>query len=219
MGDSGGQHRALVEWCEQLLAQYGDNYLGVGWTKSQEHADRRYRVMLDLLGGDPAERTSLMDFGCGAGHLLDYLLRTGTPQPVEYVGVDASPKFLSLCRAKFPDITFLQSDGFNGDLPVTDYAVMNGLLTMKGDLPFEQMWDHATRLLQRVFRHTTSGLAFNVMSKQVEWERDDLFHVPMDRLSSFISTALSRHFVIRHDYGLYEYTVYVYHRPQSVTQG
>jgi hypothetical protein len=53
-------------------------------------------------------------------------------------------------------------------------------------------------------------LAFNVMSKQVDWERDDLFHLPLDRLLTFLSREVSRHVVIRHDYGLYEYTAYVY---------
>lgn len=34
------------------------------------------------------------------------------------------------------------------------------------------------------------GLAFNVMSKQVDWERDDSFHLPMDVFASF-SQAIS----------------------------
>ena len=49
------------------------------------------------------------------------------------------------------------------------------------------------------------------MSKQVDWERDDLFHLPLDLLADYLTRNLSRHFVIRNDYGLYEYTVYVYH--------
>jgi hypothetical protein len=49
-----------------------------------------------------------------------------------------------------------------------------------------------------------------VMSKHVDWERDDLFHLPFDALGSFLREEVSRHFVIRHDYGLYEYTTYIY---------
>jgi hypothetical protein len=48
------------------------------------------------------------------------------------------------------------------------------------------------------------------MSKQVDWERDDLFHLPLDVMSSFVSANLSRRFVVRHDYPLFEYTTYVY---------
>ena len=54
------------------------------------------------------------------------------------------------------------------------------------------------------------GIAFNVMSKDVDWERDDLFHLPLSELSSFLSKNLTRRYIIRNDYGLYEYTTYVY---------
>ena len=54
------------------------------------------------------------------------------------------------------------------------------------------------------------GLAFNVISKHVDWERDDLFHLPCDALIAFLKAELSRHCVVRHDYGLFEYTTYVY---------
>jgi hypothetical protein len=51
------------------------------------------------------------------------------------------------------------------------------------------------------------------MSRLVDWERDDLFHLPFDVMAEFVGKRLSRHFVIRHDYPAYEYTTYVYRRP------
>ena len=48
------------------------------------------------------------------------------------------------------------------------------------------------------------------MSKHVDWERDDLFHLPFDDLARWLVASVSRNIVIRADYGLYEYTVYVY---------
>jgi hypothetical protein len=54
------------------------------------------------------------------------------------------------------------------------------------------------------------GLAFNLMSKHVDWERDDLFHVSLDELGWFLKENLSRDFIVRNDYKLYEYTTYVY---------
>ena len=87
---------------------------------------------------------------------------------------------------------------------------MNGVLTYRGSLSFEEMFDYMSGLLPAVFSHARRGLAFNVMSKLVDWERDDLFHVPFDRMATFVAAKLSRDFALRHDYGLYEYTVYVY---------
>jgi len=48
------------------------------------------------------------------------------------------------------------------------------------------------------------------MSKQVDWEVETLFHVPLDDISKFLSKKITRNFVIRNDYGLHEYTVYLY---------
>ena len=41
-----------------------------------------------------------------------------------------------------------------------------------------------------------------------------MFHVPFELLASFLARDVSRHFLIRHDYGLYEYTAYVYRDPR-----
>ena len=52
------------------------------------------------------------------------------------------------------------------------------------------------------------------MSTQVDWIRDDLFYLALDDLTSFVTQHLGRNFVVRSDYGLYEYTVYLYREPR-----
>jgi hypothetical protein len=207
----------IIRFAESFLEKYGDNYLGVGWTKSQEDADTRYRVMLELMPASTHDNNiSLLDFGCGASHLYDYILREKIPN-IEYSGLDVSEKFLALSQAKFPSIKYYNVDILEEPhrLEAFDYIVMNGVLTTKCDLPFEEMWEYFTSLLGRVYEKARHGLAFNVMSKQVDWERNDLFHVSMDDIAGFLTANLARNFVIRHDYGLYEYTVYVYRRPRQ----
>jgi hypothetical protein len=72
------------------------------------------------------------------------------------------------------------------------------------------MFSYFKQLVRRVFAHATVGMAFNVMTKHVDWEREDLFHLPFDTLAEFLKKELTRNFVFRNDYGLYEYTTYVY---------
>ncbi len=97
-----------------------------------------------------------------------------------------------------------------GDLPVFDAIAMNGVFTFKGDLPQQQMFDYLCELLQVLRPHARYGIAFNVASTHVEWTRDDLFHLPIGQVTDFVASTLSRSFTVRQDYGLYEYTVYVY---------
>lgn len=89
--------------------------------------------------------------------------------------------------------------------------MMNGVFTEKQTLTHEEMSSYFQILLKKAFQLAKKGLAFNVMSKHVDWERNDLFHLSFDDMVSFVTKHLSRHFVVRNDYGLYEYTVYIYH--------
>jgi hypothetical protein len=209
-------YRNIVTACERDLATFGDTYQGVGWTKKKGYADLRYQVMLEGIRPEWGIPIELLDFGCGASHLYEYILDHGYTS-IGYSGLDLSPRFLEVSRRKHPHVPYLEVDLLDPDasIPRFDYIVMNGLFNYKGDLDQEEMWTYCLRLLQRAFAFARRGLAFNVMSKYVDWERSDLFHVPLDPLCEFIASRMSRHFTVRHDYGLYEYTVYVYTSPLS----
>jgi SAM-dependent methyltransferase len=207
-------HLSIVAACEDDLERHGDSYLGVGWTKGKELAELRYRVMCEVMRRPRDEEVTLLDFGCGASHLLDYMLEQGIAR-VRYTGLDLSPKFLALSRSKHPSVTYYELDVLQDAdrLPDFDYIILNGIFNYKGELSQDEMLAYCKELLCAVFPKARHAIAFNVMSTQVDWERDDLFHLPMDELASFLSSHISRHFVIRHDYGLYEYTTYVYREP------
>jgi len=96
------------------------------------------------------------------------------------------------------------------DLPDFDYITLNGVFNYRGPIPENAMTRYWKALISVVFRHCRRGMAFNVMSRIVDWQRDDLFHLSIDSMAQFVAFSLSRHFIIRHDYGGHEYTVYVY---------
>lgn len=204
---------SLQRHYEACLARHGDSHRGVDWPDPAD-AERRHAVMLDLLGPGP-HGVSLLDIGCGAGHLLEHIRRRG--HGVAYTGLDISPAFIDLCRSKFPGQPFVCADLLrDGGLEASfDYVVMNGVFTERVGMTEDEMWSFFARLSERAFAHCRIGMAFNVMSKHVDWERDDLFHVPFDRMAGHVMRRLSRHYRFRADYGLYEYTVYVFRAPVS----
>lgn len=198
----------LVEHYERCLATHGDSHRGVDWPDAKDAATR-YRVMLELAPeGEPA---SLVDLGCGLGHLFDHLVAEGRTE-LRYRGLDVSSAFVDAARRRLPEVAFDRVDVLdpNAQWDDADYVVMNGVFTEKRELTYEAMFGFLSTMLESVWPKTRRGLAFNVMSKNVDWERDDLFHVSMDELTAFLSRRLSRNIVIRHDYRLYEYTAYVY---------
>jgi cyclopropane fatty-acyl-phospholipid synthase-like methyltransferase len=198
---------------EECLERFGDTPLGVDWPKLED-VEKRYQVMIEIIKYSPfhtKDKISLLDFGCGASHLYEYLLKNKT-YTIEYSGLDISQKFIALSKNKFPDTHYYWIDILddNVEIPNFDYIILNGVFTEKIGLSFEEMYSYFKKVIIKIYTKADQGIAFNVMSKHVDWERDDLFHVPFDLLADFLIKKLSRNFVFRNDYGLYEYTTYVY---------
>src|SRR5579885_422110 len=205
------KYLSIVSHYESCLERHGDTHLGVDWPK-EEDVETRYRMMLEVTKPEHrGDRVRLLDFGFGTSHLYEHILRRGIGG-IEYAGLDLSEKFVRLSRSKYPANTYYCADILDDavSLPRFDYVVLNGVFTEKRELSFEEMFSYFKRVLKKVFAHSDIGLAFNAMSKHVDWERDDLFHLPFDTLASFLTSELTRNFVFRNDYGLYEYTAYVY---------
>ena len=207
------RYRSIAAHYVACLERHGDNHFGVDWP-NEEDADTRHRVMLEVIRpGTGAEPQRLLDFGCGASHLLEYIRTTGRTD-IDYSGLDIAQPFVELSQAKVPEARFWCLDVLTYDvsaLPRFDYAVMNGVFTEKLELSYDEMFDFMSRTVARVFSLVEVGIAFNVMSKHVDWERADLFHVPFDEIAAFLLANVTRNIVLRADYGLYEYTVYAYH--------
>lgn len=207
-------YRRIVAHYESCLERHGDSHMGVDWPDAADAATR-YQVMLDVIRAAPGSPVSLLDFGCGAAHLLAHIRDAGLGH-IDYRGVDISPKFVALCREKFPGISFDICDILAGPVTIApaDYVVMNGVFTEKRDLTQDEMERYLADMLAAVWPLARKGLAFNVMSKHVDWERDELFHVPFDTVARLALGRLTRHFSFRQDYGLYDYTVYLYRTAQ-----
>ena len=136
----------------------------------------------------------------------------GDVKHVSYSGLDLSKRFVDLSRQKFPELTVYHADVLvePAAVPDFDYIVMNGVFTEKCQLSQESMVSYFERLVPTVFAKARRGIAFNLMSTHVDWEREDLFHLSHDALADFLVRNVSRHYAIRADYKLYEYTTYVY---------
>jgi len=201
------KYQEIVTHYEACLERHGDTHLGVDWPR-KEDAKKRYQITLELVRENTG-KYSVLDFGCGAAHLYDYIIEQGIKK-IDYFGLDISEKFINLCKKKHPNSPFYCADILANvsAVPKTDYIVMNGVFTEKQSMTHEEMYVYFQSMLKKLFPLARKGIGFNVMSKQVDWERNDLFHLSLDEMASFVTQHLGRHFVVRNDYGLYEYIVY-----------
>jgi SAM-dependent methyltransferase len=205
----------IVRHYEACLAAHGATPRGVDWPSGADLA-KRFAVMLELLA-DAGERPVLLDLGCGPGLLLDYMAASGIVSRVGYHGVDLSQSMIDAARARWPRNRFSCRDILESPLPdqSVDIVVMNGVLTERASPSAEAMTALAENLVAAAFRIARIGIAFNVMNAHVDWQRDDLFHWPFDALAAFLKREVSPNYVLRADYGLYEYTCFVTRRPRQ----
>lgn len=209
---SNKKYLQIAHHYEKCFEKYGDTHKGVDWPKKDD-VIKRFAVMLDLIHDRHLnERVSIVDLGCGTAHLCEYVSEFRKYDNLKYVGIDISDKFVKACKLKYPNGTFITSDILEEGFPDidADYVIMNGLFTEKQSLSYDEMWVFFTRMVKVIFDSINIGLAFNVMSKHVDWEREDLFHVSFDQLAEYLTGELSKNFVFKNDYGLYEYTTYLY---------
>ena len=178
----------------------------------------RYSTLLsdiDFSGYSKESPLKLLDVGCGLGLLLDYLDENALLDRVAYTGVDLVEPILEEVQRRWPKQTFDRRDV--RDQPygedAFDYSVICGIFTHKHGNTHEQTLALAHDTLTAVWRSVKLGLSFNAMSKHVDWERDDLFHWPLDDIMAFCKRDLSRHVTFRLDYGLWEASTLVRKEP------
>jgi SAM-dependent methyltransferase len=203
---------ALLRYHESFLSQHGDTARGAGWPNEADRVTR-FDVAVDIIARTcPNRPVTLCDLGCGSGELARRAYNFDGCQ-ISYLGVDRSAGALSYARAKFPGHRFILLDVLTAsedqlDSLRCDFITAIGLFTAKGPASQTEMWEFMAAIIRRVWPLVSCGLVFNVMSKVVDWEREDLFHVSYDDLARFLHSLAGRRIGFRADYGLYEFMAY-----------
>lgn len=204
-------YKVLKSHYEKCLEQHGANAKGMDWPNAED-LDRRFAVLTGIIDLNEAnQKTKLLDLGCGVGLLVDYFKNQRVLDHFEYTGIDISGLMINEARKRYPELHFEIRDVLEHRLGTNsfDYVIMNGLFTEKREMSQPQMFGFFKKMVVQAFNASKKGISFNVMSSHVDWKRDDLFHLELDKLVSFLVKNCSRHITIRMDYGLYEYSVYV----------
>jgi SAM-dependent methyltransferase len=166
-------------------------------------------AVLDRDGPPAAGTPSLLDVGCGYGGLLTHARAKGLA--LDYTGVDVSENMIRHAQETLPEATFFVGDilelAGQGDY---DYVVCNGILTQKLTASIRDMNAFAQRLVEKMFALCRQGIAFNVMSSNVNFMADNLYYRSPIELLGWCYTAVTPHVRLDHAYPLYEYTVYLY---------
>jgi SAM-dependent methyltransferase len=198
----------LREYYESKLKLYGPTHKGLAWS-DKKSVNLRYDIMLDILRFAKKSKSSILDLGCGYGGILERI--AFRKYKVNYTGYDISNLMIQSARQLFPKNIFYKKNILEDKINKKfDFVIMNGLFTVKNTLKFREMENFFIQMITKVNQISKCGFAFNLMSKDVSWRRKDLFYYDYNKLSELLTKKISRNFIFRYDYKLFEYTTYVF---------
>jgi SAM-dependent methyltransferase len=201
-----GLKRAVVEHYERQLERHGPTAEGMDW-KDEASQKLRFEV---LCGVCDLEGRSVHEIACGAGHLWDFMKARGI-RTSAYSGSDLSQAMVEAARALHPDVSFEQRDFLVEPVDESyDVVLCSGLFHVKLDRSDEEWRSFLRECVRRMYAMCRVAIAFNLMSDLVDYRSDDLYYADAGEMLDFCRSELSRFVTLRHDYPLYECTLYVY---------
>lgn len=192
---------------EETLKRYGNSPKGVNW-KDAESQNLRFQILCEV---DDLNGRKIHDIGCGLGHLLDFLSQKGVS--CEYVGSDISPLMIQTAKQRLSTAQLYVADILEDktrEWMKADYLFTSGLFYVRSDADIDTWRQFVQAMLLRMFSLASTGIAFNMLTSCVDYKDPNLFYQPPGETMDFCIQNMSRRVVIRHDYPLWEYTVYVY---------
>lgn len=180
-----------------LVANYGDSYKAVDWG-SEITQKIRFKTLLQSVD---FKNASVLDVGCGVGHLVDYLLENNFKG--SYIGVDMVEEMVHQAAARHREKNFVMIDSLD-KLTVTDVdlVIASGLFTFANEQIMQQT-------ILKLFKISKKCLAFNSLSSWVENpEANEFYADPVSTLE--FCRSLTPKVVLRHDYLPHDFSIYLY---------
>lgn len=188
------------------LKDHGPTYKGVDCA-----SDRAQEVRFDQLARifNNNRRYVLLDYGCGYGAMLSYLLRQG--HEVDYWGYDIVEEMVAQGEAIYKDNFFARFTTRFEEVPDVDYAVASGTFNLKLDAPYEDWTQWVVKNIARMNERSRKGFSFNLLTSysDLEYMRGDLYYADPCFYFDYCKRHFSKNVAVLHDYGLYDFTVLV----------
>ncbi len=194
---------------KNLFKEHGNSPKSVQWSDELTQKNR-FEILSQISG----EINSVIDLGCGLAHYFEFVKEQGFKG--KYLGLDFVSEFVEANRDSFKDCRNAEFEVFDIMRDIIpsgyDYIVISGMFNNKIEQNEALIFD----VVEKCFKACQKGVAFNALSKYVDYFDEGLYYSDPLRVFDFCKRNLTRSVTLRHEYILkpgsipYEYTVYLY---------
>ena len=142
------QHQLWVD------TPYQKSPVAVGWLDGKQNQAKRFETLLDI---GVQEGDSILDLGCGLGHMVEHLEKIGLN--VRYTGIDTSKKSIQQAY-QFREATYIHGTIFDIQ-DRYDWGLASGVFNV--EFPKEEMLKTINELLSKA----NKGVAFNLLQEML----------------------------------------------------
>jgi SAM-dependent methyltransferase len=189
-----------IERYRDRFKKYGISPKSLGW-KDRKSQILRFKILSEIANLD---KMSILDVGCGFGDFYKFLLKNG--YRVKYTGFDIVPEFIEIAKRKYPECEFILKDILQEKFQKKfDYVFSSGIFNAK----ISKNYSFLERMLEKMWTLAKKGISFNMMSDYVDYFDETLFYYSPEKVFN-LCRKFTRKIILRHDYPLYEFTIYLY---------
>ena len=174
----------------------------------------RLDLRFDALTGPIAhDDFSILDYGCGLGHLKAYLDKRF--DEFAYCGVDIVGEFIKENLRNFPDGVFREIESYKSIADQFDYVVLSGVFNLLYTDDVDRHQRNVRETLLNLFGNTKIALSVNFMTDQVDYKQPFAHHQNVFEIYEFVSKYMSPRLFLDQSYMPYEFTIVAY-RDQEI---
>lgn len=189
----------------EKFQRHQDSPYSLGWN-SRQSQELRYRILsqIDQFTSKKIGRgTSVLDLGCGLGHLIDFWEKEGVE--ISYTGIDIIPEFIEAAKRRQPEHKFYCKDLLREKINQRfDFVFIAGSFNVRVENN-EQM---ARDLLKISFGACNCGVAVSMLTSRYGSTEPPLYSFDPLEIYQFCQ-ELAGKVILREDYLNTDFTIYL----------
>ena len=200
--------QAIAEDYSTRVKEMGTDAKAAGW-RDEKNQTLRFTELLKIIPQHDQTDISFADLGCGYGALLSILENEYSSKLRDYHGYDISADMIETAKKAYSSTAhaeFIVSDKIQTRV---DYCLASGIFNHHVNTDHKTWTKHIFDTIDHMYEMSDCGLAFNIMTKYVDYEEDYIYYADPADFCHRLMEKYGRSLRLHHDYNLYEFTVFI----------